>query len=71
MIAINLKPGHKRAKSGSPLGGVAAQFKAAGQKIKDPYRLGALALSVAWLGYVGMSQMTASAELADLEPADL
>lgn len=68
MIAINLKPGHKRARAGSPLAGVAARFKAAGQQVKDPYRLGALALSIAWLGYVGMSQMTASTELADLEP---
>jgi Tfp pilus assembly protein PilN len=68
MIAINLKPGHKRAAAGSPLAGIAAQFKALGQKIKDPYRIGALALSLGWLGYVGISQMSASNELANLEP---
>ncbi len=68
MIAINLKPGHKRATAGSPLAGLAAQLKGFGQKIKDPYRIGALALSLGWLGYVGISQMSASSELANLEP---
>jgi Tfp pilus assembly protein PilN len=68
MITINLKPGHKRASSGSALAGVGAQLKGLGQKIKDPYRLGALALGVAWLGYVAISQAAISSELADLEP---
>ena len=68
MITINLKPGHKRASAGSPLAGIGAQLKAAGQKIKDPYRLGALVLGVAWLGYVALSQVTVTGELADLEP---
>ena len=68
MISINLKPGHKRAKSASPMAAIGAQLKSAGQKIKDPYRLGALAASVAWLGYVGMTQLATSNELADLEP---
>lgn len=68
MIAINLKPGHKRTKSASPLAGLAAQLKSAGQKIKDPYRIGALALSLGWLGYVGITQLTASSELTELEP---
>lgn len=68
MITINLKPGHKRASSGSALAGVGAQLKGLGQKIKDPYRLGALALGLAWLGYVGISQMAVTTEIADLEP---
>lgn len=68
MIEINLKPGQKRAKNTSPLAGVVAQLKAAGQKIKDPYRIGALVLGLGWLGYVGMAQMNASSELSDLEP---
>ena len=68
MISINLKPGHKRAKSASPMAAIGAQLKSAGQKIKDPYRLGALAASVGWLGYVGMTQLATSNELADLEP---
>lgn len=68
MIAINLKPGAKRARTASPVAGALAGLKSAGQKIKDPYRLGALAASVAWLGYVGVAQLTTSSELADLEP---
>lgn len=68
MIEINLKPGAKRARAGSPVAGVLAQLKSAGQKIKDPYRLAALAVSVAWLGYVGVAQLTTSNELANLEP---
>ncbi len=68
MIAINLKPGAKRSRSASPVAGVLAGLKSAGQKIKDPYRLAALAASVAWLGYVGVAQLTTSSELADLEP---
>lgn len=68
MIEINLKPGQKRAKSASPLAGIGAQLKSLGQKIKDPYRIGALALGLGWLGYVGMAQLNASSELSDLEP---
>lgn len=68
MIEINLKPGQKRSKSVSPVAGLVAQLKTAGQKIKDPYRLGALVLGLGWLGFVGVSQMTTSSELASLEP---
>lgn len=68
MIEINLKPGQKRAKGASPVAGLVAKIKTAGQKIKDPYRLGALALGLGWLGFVGVSQMATSSELASLEP---
>lgn len=68
MITINLKPGHKRASSKASLAGSLDQLKGLGQKIKDPYRLGALAIGILWLGYVGISQTSASSELADLEP---
>lgn len=68
MIEINLKPGQKRAKSASAMAGLAAQLKGLGQKIKDPYRIGALVLGTGWLGYVGMAQLQTSGELSDLEP---
>ena len=68
MITINLNPGHKRAKNASPMAAIGAHLKSAGQKIKDPYRLGALAASVAWLGYVGMTQLATGNELSNLEP---
>lgn len=68
MITINLKPGHKRTKSASPVAGIVAALKGIGQKIKDPYRIGALVLSAGWLGYVGIAQMAASSELSGLQP---
>ena len=68
MITINLKPGTKRAKSTSSVSGVLARLKGAGEKIKDPYRLGALVLSLAWLGFVAFGQISTSAELASLQP---
>ncbi len=68
MININLKPGHKRASGKTSLGGSLDQLKRLGQKIKDPYRLGALAISLFWLGYVGITQLGAGTELANLEP---
>jgi len=69
MITINLKPGAKRSKAGgSPLGASLARVKSLGEQIKDPYRLGALVLATAWLGFVGMSHLSTTSELADLEP---
>lgn len=68
MITINLKPGAKRATGSSPLAGGLARVKGLGEKIKDPFRLGALVIGTAWLGYVGFSHLSASAELTDLEP---
>jgi len=69
MITINLKPGAKRSKAGkSPLAAGLARFKSLGEQVKDPYRLGALVLATAWLGFVGMSHLSTSAELTDLEP---
>jgi Tfp pilus assembly protein PilN len=68
MITINLKPGTKRAKATSPVSGLFARLKGAGEKVKDPYRLGALVLGLSWLGYVGYGQLAASAELSSLRP---
>lgn len=68
MININLKPGHKRAASKASLSGGLERLKGLGQKVKDPYRLGALAVGLGWLGYVGVAQMTASNELSTLQP---
>jgi Tfp pilus assembly protein PilN len=68
MITINLRPGTKRAKAKSPVAGLVAQLKGAGEKIKDPYRLGALVLGLGWLGFVAFGQVKSSAELASLQP---
>lgn len=68
MITINLKPGAKRSTGASPLAAGFARLKKVGEQIKDPYRLGALVLGTAWLGFVGVSHLTKSAELTELEP---
>ena len=68
MITVNLRPGLKRKRAGSPLAGVLAGVKAFGAKVKDPALLVAVVawLGVAgWLGYTWLSNTT---ELRALEP---
>ena len=68
MITVNLRPGLKRKRAGSPLAGALAGVKAFGAKVKDPALLLAVAawLGVAgWLGYTWFSNTT---ELRALEP---
>ena len=68
MIAINLKPGLKRRRTGSPLDGINERIKSIGVRVKDPLLLGAAASwlgVVLWLGGVWKKQ---TAELRELEP---
>ncbi len=68
MITINLKPGSKRAKAGSPLAGGLSQLKALPGRIKDPWPMAAVAawvLAIGFLGYVGVST---SMRVNTLEP---
>jgi Tfp pilus assembly protein PilN len=68
MIAVNLRPGLKRKRAGSPLAGALAGVKAFGSKVKDPALMVAIAawLGVAgWLGYTWLANTT---ELKALEP---
>jgi Tfp pilus assembly protein PilN len=68
MITVNLRPGLKRKRAGSPLAGALAGAKAFGARVKDPALLVAVAawLGVAgWLGYTWVSNTT---ELRALEP---
>jgi Tfp pilus assembly protein PilN len=68
MITVNLRPGRKRKRAGSPLAGALAGAKAFGARVKDPALLVAVAawLGVAgWLGYTWVSNTT---ELRALEP---
>ena len=46
MITINLRPGQKRKRAGSPFAGVAGRAKALGARVKDPLLLAAAA---AWM----------------------
>ena len=68
MITINLKPGSKRAKGRAPLAGGLASLKIVAEKIKDPFRLGVAIVALAIIGFVGYSQVTASATLSGLQP---
>jgi Tfp pilus assembly protein PilN len=68
MIAVNLRPGLRRKRAGSPLAGALAGVKAFGAKVKDPALLVAVAAwlgVVGWLGYTWLSNTT---ELRALEP---
>lgn len=68
MITVNLRPGLKRKRAGSPLAGVLAGVKAFGTKVKDPALLVAVVAwlgVVGWLGYTWLSNTT---ELRALEP---
>lgn len=68
MITVNLRPGLKRKRAGSPLAGALAGVKAFGSKVKDPALLVAVAAWVGvggWLGYTWLSNTT---QLRALEP---
>jgi Tfp pilus assembly protein PilN len=68
MIAVNLKPGRKRKRSGSPLDGINERIRGFGSRVKDPLLLGAV---VAWLGvagWLGSVWTKQKAELSNWEP---
>ena len=68
MITINLRPGQKRKRGGSPFAGVSERAKAIGARVKDPLLLAAAAAWIGvllWLGWVWTSN---TRELHALEP---
>jgi Tfp pilus assembly protein PilN len=68
MIAVNLRPGLKRKRGGSPLAGVLAGVKAFGSKVKDPALLVAVAAWLGVAGWLGYTWLTNTSELKALEP---
>ncbi|HEX9549427.1 MAG TPA: hypothetical protein VF942_18950, partial [Acidimicrobiales bacterium] len=68
MIAVNLRPGLKRKRAGSPLAGVLAGVKAFGSKVKDPALLVAVAAWIGVVGWLGYTWLTNTTELKALEP---
>lgn len=68
MITINLRPGQKRKRAGSPLQGVVERVRALGASVKDPLLLAAAAGWVAVLGWLGFVYISNARELAALEP---
>ena len=68
MIEINLRPGQKRARGGSPLAGLQAQFAGLRERLRDPLPMVAAAvvlLTVLWLGW---SFFSTGADLSALQP---
>jgi Tfp pilus assembly protein PilN len=68
MISVNLRPGLKRKRAGSPLAGALAGLRAFGAKVKDPALLVAV---VAWAGVggcLGFLWLSNVAKLRALEP---
>jgi len=68
MIEINLRPGQKRARGGSPFAGLGAQFAGLRDRMRDPLPIVAavvLLLVVLWLGFAWVKT---SRELGALEP---
>ena len=58
MITVNLRPGQKRKRTGSPFAGVSERAKAIGARVKDPILLAAAAAWIGvllWLGWVWTS----------------
>jgi Tfp pilus assembly protein PilN len=58
MITVNLRPGQKRKRTGSPFAGVSARAKAIGARVKDPLLLASAAAWIGvllWLGWVWTS----------------
>ena len=68
MIAVNLRPGLKRKRAGSPFAGVVAGVKAVGSKVKDPALLVAVAAWLGVAGWLGFTWLTNTTELKALEP---
>jgi len=68
MIAVNLRPGLKRKRAGSPLAGVLAGVKAFGSKVKDPALMVAVAAWIGVAGWLGYTWLSNTTELKALEP---
>jgi Tfp pilus assembly protein PilN len=68
MITINLRPGQKRKRAGSPLKGVGERFRALGGKVKDPMLIAAVAAWVIAGGFLAVTWVSSTAQLSALEP---
>ena len=70
MININLRPGKRRKRLGSPfnLKGMFDNFRDLGTKVKDPLLLGGVAGWVCVLGFIGFVYLNNVRQLYSLEP---
>ena len=68
MITINLRPGQKRKRAGSPFAGVAGRAKALGARVKDPLLLAAGAAWIGVVAWLGLVWTTNARQLHALTP---
>jgi len=68
MITINLRPGQKRKRAGSPLKDLGERFRGLGGKVKEPMLIAAVAAWVLVGGFLGITAFAAQRELNALEP---
>ena len=70
MITVNLRPGKRRKRAGSPFNfkGVLESFRDLGTKVKDPLLLGAMGGWVLVLGFLGFVYLNNVRQLYTLEP---
>ncbi len=68
MITVNLRPGQKRKRGGSPLASIQERLKVVGARVKDPLLVAAVVAWVAVVGFLGFTWATTKSDLAALEP---
>ncbi|HEX6644500.1 MAG TPA: PilN domain-containing protein [Gemmatimonadales bacterium] len=68
MITINLRPGQKRKRAGSPLKDIGERFRGLGTRVKDPLLIGAAAVWIVVAGFLAVSMFMTQRELSALEP---
>ena len=68
MITINLRPGLKRKRAGSPFQGLGARLRGMGGSVKDPMLLAAASAWVLAIGLLGVTWFMTQRDLSALEP---
>lgn len=68
MIEINLRPGQKRARGGSPFAGLQAQLSGLREQMRNPLPMVAAGVVVAALLFLAWSWFSTSRSLSGLEP---
>lgn len=68
MITVNLRPGQRRKRPGSPFKGMLASFRDLGTKVKDPVLLLAVGAWVCVIGFLGFVYLNNVRQLYSLEP---
>ena len=68
MITINLRPGLKRKRAGSPMSRVFEQMRGLKTRVTDPLLVVAVVSWVGVLGFLGFTYLSTSQQLSALEP---